>query len=100
MTGFFAKALEMFPLPLGISVVSSDILPPPKYKIEFAISEEETHNNSNFEPNNKVFDSNHPYLATLISNDRVTHENHFQDTRLVELNAGQSHLCISLKERL
>ena len=88
MTGFFAKALEMFPLPLGISVLSSDILPPPKYKIEFAISEEKTHNNSNFEPNNKVFDSNHPYLATLISNDRVTHENHFQDTRLVELNIG------------
>ena len=87
VTSFFAKALEMFPLPLGISVMSSDILPPPKYKIEFDIPElsnEET--NGVAVANNQVFDSNHPYLATLLSNERVTHSSHFQDTRLVELN--------------
>ena len=73
VTGFWKKALEMFPLPPGVTPVSFDILPPPKYMIDFydIIAEEETViveteiNNSK-----EIFDFHHPYMATLISNNR------------------------------
>ena len=82
VSGFWNKALQMYPLPPGLNPISSDVLPPPKYKLQFDTIE--TVNDTNHD---KVegFDSQNPFYATLISNDRVTHEDHFQDTRLVEL---------------
>ena len=78
---FWNKTLEMFPLPTGVIPVSTDVLPPPKYKLQFddiiEIRENETLE--------ETFDSQNPYQATLISNNRVTNKEHFQDTRLVEM---------------
>ena len=71
----------MFPLPSGVIPVSMDVLPPPKYKLQFN-DIIEIRENENL---GETFDSHNPFQATLISNNRVTHKEHFQDTRLVEM---------------
>ena len=84
VTEFWKKALEIAPLPPGVEPVSSDALPPPRYLVlyDLELDKEENgvgHNGEGYGPQN-------PYYSSLISNDRVTHKDHFQDTRLIELS--------------
>ena len=82
MEKLWKQLLEKFPLPQGIDPLPSDVLPPPKYKINFT---------AELEVDNAAAEgSEGPFLATLVSNHRLTSEDHFQDTRLIELDIGEN----------
>ena len=85
LTALWTKMLEMFPLPVGLEPISSDVLPPPKYKVIFGQSENgfgDNQDSGNYGPNK-------PYYAKLLSNQRQTSQGHFQDTRLIEFEISQ-----------
>ena len=83
------KLLEDFPLPPDIQPLSSNILPPSKYKVNFSSvkNDDESEKKINFSNDGcKAFDITNPYFSTVIKNDRVTAEDHFQDVRLIEFD--------------
>ncbi len=85
---FWSKALEVFPLPPGLEPLPSDLLGPPRYKMVF-----KSDNDSNGQEVNvqdKSYGPSNPYMSELLSNDRVTARDHFQDTRLIELKIDQA----------
>ena len=78
------KLLEMFPMPIGLEPISSDLLSPSKFKLKFEDLDQVLENQTltDYGPNN-------PYFAELTMNQRQTSEDHFQDTRLIEFEIGQ-----------
>ena len=83
ISGVCLSLLSLYPLPIGMEIVPDSSLPPPKYNISInpLTYEQATplpFNNSQFSPT----------LLKLKSNDRVTHGDHFQDTRLVILDTS------------
>jgi len=63
--------------------------PPPRYNLTFLDDKTEKPDLSNFRINineNKEFSQSNPFYAKLLSNDRVTAEDHFQDVRLVKFD--------------
>ncbi|XP_065830263.1 NADPH-dependent diflavin oxidoreductase 1-like [Oscarella lobularis] len=70
--------LRIYPLPNGLEIISDTILPEPRYKIDFIDEDEEVYSDY-------IIGSN-VCRAPLISNERVTSADHFQDVRLVKFN--------------
>jgi len=78
--------------------------PPSRFRVEYVSS-----NSSLLEHNSKsedtdIVESNiptwfpaQPYAASLISNERVTAENHFQDTRLLKLDISKSNIRLAIR---
>ncbi|XP_060697241.1 NADPH-dependent diflavin oxidoreductase 1 [Hemiscyllium ocellatum] len=83
---FWEQALDLYPLPPGLNVLGDDIILPSKYSFQF---EDDVTGGVSVEPYDKNAQAKfppsqlHPFPAQMISNERVTDENHFQDVRLI-----------------
>ncbi|XP_074640456.1 NADPH-dependent diflavin oxidoreductase 1-like [Tubulanus polymorphus] len=75
---FWNEALELYPIPDGKQVISDQILPLPRYEIIY-----ETNNQNNIDIRR---DNSQVQYLQLLSNDRVTAIDHFQDVRLIRFN--------------
>ena len=78
-SGICSRLLSLYPLPVGMDITPDSTLPPPKYNISFG------HRTSSKEGSLTPSHGSQfsPTLLKLKSNARVTHIDHFQDTRLV-----------------
>ncbi|KAM4697047.1 NADPH-dependent diflavin oxidoreductase 1 [Rhinophrynus dorsalis] len=95
------KALFLYPFPPGLSVISDDVMLPPKFSLRF-LDDEAAEMIDNIEivpretdPERSLPTELHPFLAPLLSNQRVTAEDHFQDVRLVEFDITGSGIDFS-----
>ena len=91
LKSLWEQALTLMPLPLGLKPIPPDVLPPPKYKVTLNSKSSNTelpfkNHRSDIENINKMS----PFMAPLVLCERVTTEDHFQDTRLVELDIRES----------
>lgn len=107
--------LGLYPLPPGLDVIASDVCPSPKYKVEFldtayksnSYSTENTRSSGQSNGQVKEFSDQIrmtsgmppsflcPFHAQLISNQRVTDPEHFQDVRLIKLDIADSGISYS-----
>ncbi|XP_040575342.1 NADPH-dependent diflavin oxidoreductase 1 [Lepeophtheirus salmonis] len=78
--------LRMDPLPPGLDIVDSTVLPPSKYIVDMNTKKQ----GDEILETNPIFNKENPYYASVTKCERVTSENHFQDTRLIELNIDNS----------
>ncbi|XP_068104750.1 NADPH-dependent diflavin oxidoreductase 1 [Hyperolius riggenbachi] len=90
------KVLWLYPLPQPLSIMSEDILLPAKLAVRLLDPEETGHNEiverGNVpEPPSEL----HPFHAGMVSNQRVTAADHFQDVRLIEFNISGSGIQFS-----
>uniref|UniRef100_A0AAY4EG73 NADPH-dependent diflavin oxidoreductase 1 n=1 Tax=Denticeps clupeoides TaxID=299321 RepID=A0AAY4EG73_9TELE len=89
---FWEKALTLYPLPAGLSPLREDELPP-HYIFNFLedvpVKEAEQHRITE-EP--APPSSVHPFLAKVVSNQRVTQPSHFQDVRQIEFDITGSNI--------
>lgn len=90
LTGLWKVALEKYPIPPPLKIIPEDVIFKNSFSLVFdpkeiidSTNDTHTHNQQqepldfNQEPNS--------YLATLLSNKRITHEKHNQDVRHIEL---------------
>ncbi|BFZ20446.1 hypothetical protein BsWGS_23485 [Bradybaena similaris] len=103
--------LDMYPLPPGVDIVSSDICPQSKFKVRFIKDETPVNGHLAFhdriegsrvlnmplgvEPDlsaGRIPDSLCPYHARLVSNKRITAADHFQDVRLIKFDISGSNI--------
>ncbi|XP_035829247.1 NADPH-dependent diflavin oxidoreductase 1 [Aplysia californica] len=92
LSELWAKVMEMWPLPSGLEVISESVCPPPKYKAVFVDMESSQEErplpvSSDISPGPLC-----PFHARLLSNQRVTAADHFQDVRLIKLDITGSGL--------
>merc|ERR1719209_61479 len=85
-------ALQRHPLPKGLNPVSRDELPLPKFRIAWVdnpgdSSTKEVQKVPKNGGSNIFYGPDRPLLAPVVSCDRVTPVDHFQDVRLVRLQA-------------
>ncbi|XP_077544104.1 NADPH-dependent diflavin oxidoreductase 1 [Haemaphysalis longicornis] len=78
LEGFWKFVLGLHPLPVGCPPLSDDELPVPKYTV---LGDTEVITNPSIAKENVFF-------GILISNERVTSREHFQDVRLIKLDVG------------
>ncbi|KAJ6637955.1 NADPH-dependent diflavin oxidoreductase 1 [Pseudolycoriella hygida] len=85
------KLLDICPLPAGLNVLTSI---PQQYKWNILIVDDNKENIGGVKPDNAdiyegcvdpVFDK--PFATKVLSNVRITSENHFQDVRLISFNS-------------
>ncbi|XP_013410123.1 NADPH-dependent diflavin oxidoreductase 1-like [Lingula anatina] len=101
LTSFWDKALKMFPLPPGKSVISADVLPPPKYKVQF-LSDNDDKKQMTCPPSffggsetKELPSQKCPYLSKMLSNQRVTADDHWQDVRLITFDISDCNIKYS-----
>ncbi|XP_077986666.1 NADPH-dependent diflavin oxidoreductase 1-like [Glandiceps talaboti] len=99
LKALWEKILTLYPLPDGKEIISADICPPSKYEVEFMTSANgdvamETSSSSQA-PESILPCQQHPFYAKVISNNRVTAEDHWQDVRLVKLDITGSSIRYS-----
>ncbi|XP_028664663.1 NADPH-dependent diflavin oxidoreductase 1 [Erpetoichthys calabaricus] len=86
---FWLRVREMYPLPAGWSAQSDDFLLPSRYVFDFLEATpdgpEKVAQRETPQPSRQ-----HPFLARMVTNQRVTHPSHFQDVRLIEFDIGGS----------
>ncbi|GFS22197.1 NADPH-dependent diflavin oxidoreductase 1 [Elysia marginata] len=98
--------LTMYPLAPGLDVIASDVCPTSKYKVQFLDTTngpggQHEVNVSQPQDQGVVISSVNPpsslcpFHARLISNQRVTHPDHFQDVRLIKLDIAGSGISYS-----
>lgn len=78
-----------------ILVVSILNRPPPRYTVTYAQESARVADLSVFRlgnQGNSACSQSNPFYARLLSNDRVTSEDHFQDVRLVRLDIHGSNI--------
>jgi len=88
---FWSLALQLYPLPQGLEPISKEVLPPPKYRVQWLDSGKAEEGLGAAERGRTPeggYSSTFPLQAPLLSCARVTPESHFQDVRLVRLNTG------------
>ncbi|EDO30877.1 predicted protein [Nematostella vectensis] len=85
------KVFAVYPIPPGLEIISADERPPARYKIIYTDSPAEESSLEFGLPASQQA----PFFATLISNDRVTASNHWQDVRLVKLDISGSGISYS-----
>ncbi|XP_006001477.1 NADPH-dependent diflavin oxidoreductase 1 isoform X2 [Latimeria chalumnae] len=92
---FWEKALSLYPLPQGQSILSADIILPPKFSFNFLHEASSGAMGDQLELNDCVKEipsQRHPFPAQITSNQRVTSESHFQDVRLIEFDITDSRI--------
>ncbi|XP_069465948.1 NADPH-dependent diflavin oxidoreductase 1 isoform X2 [Ambystoma mexicanum] len=101
MQDLWRKALSLYPLPPGVSVISDNIMLPPKFTINFLHGDPRAAQNGQ-ESNSLHIDRAggppselQPFLSRMVSNSRVTAESHFQDVRLIEFDIAGSEIQFS-----
>jgi sulfite reductase alpha subunit-like flavoprotein len=92
------RLLEEYPLPNGVQPVPDDIIIEPKWVLDFVVS---SGDNTNLESQTSPIPQDEPPLdlipisngitATVHSNNRLTPQSHFQDTRHLILSLSGNH---------
>ncbi|KAJ7308071.1 hypothetical protein JRQ81_008576 [Phrynocephalus forsythii] len=94
LSDFWAKILALYPLPPSLSVISPEIMLPPKFTLHFLedASGEDLRERSPRQERapEEPPSERHPFPACLVSNQRVTSESHFQDVRLLQFDVSGS----------
>jgi len=80
-------ALQRHPLPKGVDPVPRDQLPLPKFRVTWVGKPENTNGEMKHISKQEHYGPDRPLLAPVVSCDRVTPVDHFQDVRLVRLQA-------------
>nr|XP_033817301.1 NADPH-dependent diflavin oxidoreductase 1 isoform X2 [Geotrypetes seraphini]XP_033817302.1 NADPH-dependent diflavin oxidoreductase 1 isoform X2 [Geotrypetes seraphini] len=92
----WSKILLLYPLPQGLDVISDDVLLPPKFILHFLDDDIHSKNNDVQSLNLQTTPSEQqPFLAPMLSNERVTAQSHFQDVRLIEFDITNSGMKYS-----
>lgn len=102
MDKLWERLLAMYPLLDSQEIIPSDIRPPPRFRVTFVDGNNRGYPNGSAVTNGNMDRTQEtsvpswfqaqPFPAKLISNDRVTSADHFQDTRLVRLNIAGSNI--------
>lgn len=95
LTSLWTRLLSLYPLPTGKEIIPADVRPPPRYTVTYAQESARVADLSVFRlgnQTNSVYSQSNPFYARLLSNDRVTSEDHFQDVRLVRLDIHGSNI--------
>jgi len=87
---FWGLALQVFPLPEGLSPIGKEVLPPPKYKMTWVEDKDEVIKKKVEEEIPVEHSQSCPFLSPVLSCARQTPEDHFQDVRLVRLDISNS----------
>ncbi|NXB89864.1 NDOR1 oxidoreductase, partial [Vidua chalybeata] len=91
------KILALYPLPVGLEIISPDVRLPPKYTLHY-LPEDFPHPESDLlqpaAPQAAPCEL-HPFAARVVSNQRVTAQSHFQDVRLIEFDIAGSGITFS-----
>ena len=83
------KLLSMCPIPNGLEAILDTSLPPPKFNI--SIQPDKMSSTSNHKITAQYSEIS-PYLSKLVSNERLTSKDHFQDTRHVIVDVNGSDI--------
>lgn len=95
LNSFWNCVLGLYPIPSGLEIIPSHVRPPPRYNVIYSNKGADL---SDFRLGNhgdNVYSQSNPFYARLMSNDRVTSEDHFQDVRLVRLDIQGSNISFS-----
>ncbi|XP_064630444.1 NADPH-dependent diflavin oxidoreductase 1-like [Lineus longissimus] len=95
LQSFWADILEKYPLPLGKQIISGNILPAARYRVEYLDSTAELPTSQRIQNQNQVPNRTCPHHAKLLSNARMTASDHFQDVRLIRLDIDGSNMSHS-----
>ncbi|XP_060075964.1 NADPH-dependent diflavin oxidoreductase 1-like [Ylistrum balloti] len=98
LASLWSRILSLHPFPPGLEIIPAHIRPPPRYKVIYSDDSSKVKDLSGFRlgsHGNSDYSQSNPFYARLISNDRVTSEDHFQDVRLVRLDIQGSNICFS-----
>ncbi|XP_066569284.1 NADPH-dependent diflavin oxidoreductase 1 [Amia ocellicauda] len=98
LIAFWDRALALYPLPAGVTMLSENELLPPRYVFNFlddATEEPETLSCDGGIAPQAPPSRDHPFLARMVSNQRVTLPSHFQDVRLIEFDIEGSGMKFS-----
>ncbi|XP_078498271.1 NADPH-dependent diflavin oxidoreductase 1 [Lissotriton helveticus] len=95
------KALSLYPLSPGLTIIPNDVTLPPKYTFQYL--DEASLNFQTVHDSSALFTDRagappselQPFSARMISNTRVTDESHFQDVRLIEFDITGSGIQFS-----
>uniref|UniRef100_A0A8C9TV26 NADPH-dependent diflavin oxidoreductase 1 n=1 Tax=Scleropages formosus TaxID=113540 RepID=A0A8C9TV26_SCLFO len=90
LTAFWEKALALFPPPAGLQPL------PPRYVFHFM--DDVTEKPADWSQDNEHERESrleHSFVAHMVSNQRVTHPDHFQDVRLIEFDITGSNIDFS-----
>ncbi|XP_018588484.2 NADPH-dependent diflavin oxidoreductase 1 [Scleropages formosus] len=96
LTAFWEKALALFPPPAGLQPLSDTELLPPRYVFHFM--DDVTEKPADWSQDNEHERESrleHSFVAHMVSNQRVTHPDHFQDVRLIEFDITGSNIDFS-----
>lgn len=100
MEKLWDKLMKLYPLPPGIEVIPADVRLPARFRV-IVVNGQEEMNGSVHITNSSANDlisrvptwfGVQPFPARLISNERVTAADHFQDTRLIRLDIAGSDI--------
>lgn len=84
------KILSFYPLPPGLGLVSDLIMLPPKFSLRFLDKQATTCNAAEREENGGAPTELQPHRAPLVTNQRVTAQEHYQDVRIIEFDISGS----------
>ncbi|XP_063065983.1 NADPH-dependent diflavin oxidoreductase 1 [Engraulis encrasicolus] len=96
LKAFWEKALSLYPLPPGQSLMKDEEPLPPRFTFHFL--DDNTDQSGTRVPAQEASvppSSARPFLARVLSNQRVTSSNHFQDVRHIEFDISGSNIEFS-----
>ncbi|XP_070106943.1 NADPH-dependent diflavin oxidoreductase 1 isoform X10 [Equus przewalskii] len=92
------KVLDLHPVPLDLGIIPTGIPLPSKFTLQFLEEAPVTHSEeqhvARMDPQDPPSEL-HPFLAPMVSNQRVTGPLHFQDVRLIEFDITGSGLSFT-----
>ncbi|XP_063792224.1 NADPH-dependent diflavin oxidoreductase 1 isoform X2 [Pseudophryne corroboree] len=95
LTDLWSKVLSLYPLPPGCNIIGDDVLLPPKFTFRYLNKEAASCDDVDRDGIGETPTELHPFHAPLVSNQRVTSEDHFQDVRLIEFDIAGSGVQFS-----
>ncbi|CAG2162563.1 unnamed protein product [Oppiella nova] len=97
---FWSRVCELLSLSPDLSQIQdSDQLFSPSFKVNFVDKKWEQSYKNNFQEMHQTvqhFHKHNPYLAKVLSNERITSEDHFQDVRHIKLEVNDTKLSYGL----
>nr|QZX63206.1 NADPH-dependent diflavin oxidoreductase 1 [Halisarca dujardinii] len=81
---------ELCPLPVGMTPLPADSIPPPRYNVSLTKASEEVRAPSWSKELDTDPSATFPYHARMVANERLTSPDHFQDVRLITFDIAES----------
>ncbi|XP_053229587.1 NADPH-dependent diflavin oxidoreductase 1 isoform X3 [Podarcis raffonei] len=88
LADLWEKILALYPLPAGLDILSPDVVLPSRFTFRFLDDDGDQSEPPEPEPGPPC--EARPFLARVLTNQRVTSQSHFQDVRLIELDVAGS----------